>query len=200
MTELDLPLPRLALNMANYTVGHFLFRPEDYFILDAPYQRGSVWTTEQKQALVKSLLLGLPIGIITVAKLPYKKDRGTYRVVDGKQRIEAMRAFVAGNLQVSGHWFSEAQLHAADYRDGLVTYSYLSQMGERSFENGSVATNEFRPDILWGYEASGEQKNITMRSDSEMLRAEAELYGLINHGGTPQTDADKARAAKVAAP
>lgn len=31
--------------------------------LNPPYQRGDVWTTEQRMNLVKSLLLGIPVAI-----------------------------------------------------------------------------------------------------------------------------------------
>jgi hypothetical protein len=36
------------------------------------------------------------------------------------------------------------------------------------------------------------------RNEAEILAAEADLYLLVNFGGVPQTDADRARAQEVA--
>ena len=41
----------------------------EWMDLNAPYQRGSVWTLDMRRNLIKSLLMGLPVGSIIVGVL-----------------------------------------------------------------------------------------------------------------------------------
>ena len=59
------------------------------------FQRRDAWTDERKSRFIESLLLGIPIPQIVLAELP--AQRGKYLVIDGKQRLLALRAF-AGKL------------------------------------------------------------------------------------------------------
>lgn len=191
------PLPELSLAARNYTASHWLPHDRDSLDLDAPYQRGSVWDVERRRNLIRSLLMGLPIGAVVVAQLPYTRDRNV-RVVDGKQRIEALRAFFAGDVTVPGWWFDPADLadgEAARGRD--VTAADLSDRGRRVLENKSFPSLEFdsateytrRPDGSW---------DRRTRTEEEMVAAEAAVYLLVNFGGVAQTDRDRARAETIA--
>lgn len=92
-----------------------------YFVIDGekvPYQRGYVWSLEQKQALIDSVYRGLEIGRIIVhhknyneqVKL-YKKgftDNATFDIVDGKQRLSTLVSFCRGEFADSqGNYYSE---------------------------------------------------------------------------------------------
>ncbi len=78
-------------------------------ILDPPFQRGSVWTTEQQEAWILSVLGGLPLPAVFVNKpSAFHTEWGTKMVViDGRQRLEAMMAFEDDKLLVNGEKFSE---------------------------------------------------------------------------------------------
>lgn len=200
-----MPLPEIHLSSLAYTAGHYLEREGHIdgapkFDLEAPYQRGSVWTLHQRRALVKSLLMGLPVGSVIVAHLPYKAGRAPYRVVDGRQRIEAIRAFCAGGLAVPSEWWRTHEL-VEGHTDEWVGWTGLAQPGQLRFENSTVAALEFDPSVEWIFDPSieGRPWRTRRRSDAEMLVAEAELYGLVNGGGTAQTAEDMARAAAVVA-
>lgn len=189
------PLPEVSLQAANYTVYHWtMVRRDDPFDFDAPYQRGSVWTDEQRRALVRSLLIGLPIGIIYVSELPYSlpdgtSRRGYVRIIDGKQRILTMRSFFNDEIGVPGHWFREEHLEDPSAREREVFASDLSDWGRRNIEGRSMPSFEFNPQRVYveceGGEING-RWNIEHRDEEGMLRAEAELFLLINEGGTPQ--------------
>src|SRR5690606_33557862 len=60
-----------------------------HYDLDPPYQRGAVWNVEMQRALWKTLLQKLPIGSIFVNRRGYTDH--VMRVIDGKQRLLAMR-------------------------------------------------------------------------------------------------------------
>lgn len=188
-------LPELTLSTSNVTTMHFTLHvdPErgdhvsgDPFDLEAPYQRPSVWTVEQRQNLVRSLLMRLPIGAVTVSQV--------YRVVDGKQRVETLRAFVLDELAVPADWWHPLDVDADHY--GLVSYSGLSDRGRRHFGNCSVGLITFDPSREWVRDDAGKPVGRN-RSDDEMLRAEAELYLLLNFGGVDQTNDDRARAEAI---
>lgn len=197
------PLPELHLQSLARTVDHWVQRPdEDPFDLHAPYQRGSVWTEAQRVALVKSIIMGLPVGAVITSQLPYTAGSPHHwRVVDGKQRVEAVRAYLADQLPVPGWWWPA---DCTTDRAGLVLFSELTTKGQRSFAIRQL------PELAWNGEVvylhpkplvDGKSQGwvTRRRSADELLVAEAELYGLVNGAGTPQTEADLARARAVAA-
>lgn len=170
-------LTRLALDARNSPVLSFDPRyTSEEFDFNPSYQRGSVWTDSQRVALVKSLLQGLPIGAIFLNRRSLLDPTG---VVDGKQRIETIRAFIADNLAVPTEWFDDHDLAKDALRDRLwnnvdaVYYSDLKPRTQRIFGHASVAVYI-----------------TTFKTEAE----ERDLYLRINTGGTAHTDADLARA------
>lgn len=209
------PLTELSLSTYSFTVGHYVPRGDvaDHFDLTAPYQRGSVWTVEQRQNLVRSLIVGIPVGVITYASLGSTLRSGgprekLYRVIDGKQRIETVRAFVRCEFLVPAWWWQEEDLHdptcrERDEADG-INYAALSKRGKMRFDMGKLPANEYNSTTEYvrvapgkGTQGSRDQWIARSRTEEEMLAAEAIVYGLINGAGTPQTDADMARARSV---
>ncbi len=192
------PLTRYQLSASNFTVGHYLHAREA-FDLNAPYQRQSVWDTEKRRGLIKSLIMGVPIGSVTMALHPSNLG-AFYRVVDGKQRIEAVRAFVDGEFSVPGWWFSESDFHegqADQLRATDVYWSDLSQPGQFMVKMSNLPAVEFKPEVEYIARPEGGYTH-RRRNAEEILQAEAELYLLLNFGGVPQTDEDMERAADVA--
>lgn len=213
------PLPELRLQPCNYTVSHYTGRGDsrNTFDLEAPYQRGSVWSIDQRRNLIKSLIMGLPVGTLIVSVLPF---RGTgshsWRVVDGKQRIQTVRAFVDDDaFAVPGWWFRPDDLNDPSLRAGDITYSQLAVGAQRGLQNRPLPSIEFKADIEYTdnpeYDptlevGTAEYKANPIRtrryltrtcSDAEILHAEADLYLLVNFGGVEQTDDDRARAAAI---
>lgn len=54
------------------------------------YQRGQVWKTSQKEKLIDSIKSGFPFGTI----LLYKKNDGTYQLIDGLQRSSTIYEYL----------------------------------------------------------------------------------------------------------
>lgn len=177
-------LTKLNLNSYNYTVGHFLvpeegLRKTDVFDFDAPYQRGSVWTEAQRVALVKSLMMGLPIGSVVLNHRGFQSEK-LYSVVDGKQRIQAIRAFSKDEFGVPAEWFSpEAVTESFVDEDGVekVRFSGLGKIHQHKFENTSFPALE---------------------ASVKTVAEEAEIFVLLNSGGTPQTEETLNKAAGIA--
>jgi hypothetical protein len=64
-------------------------------LLNPRFQRRDAWDKPRKSKFIESLILGLPIPQIVLAE--DKKRRGKFIVLDGKQRLLALRQFAAGS-------------------------------------------------------------------------------------------------------
>jgi hypothetical protein len=192
------PLPSYRLNASNRSAsevaGESMWPQLD---LNPPYQRGSVWNHDQRMALVRSWIMGvaIPAVILNNRDNPewaaaegsiygngHRDDfLPTWAVVDGKQRIETARLWFESLLAVPASWFVADRVeHTHATSDGpYVTFHELTRPGQLfTMRDWQLAICE--PKL----------PNLT---------AEAELYLLVNGGGTPQTEADMANAARVAA-
>jgi hypothetical protein len=179
-SQLHSPIMELA-RKAMPEDGERAFKGKTVIDLNPPYQRASVWTTEQRVNLIKSLMQGLPVGAVFVNERRFPHP---WACVDGKQRIETIVMWLRDEFAVPGEWFEEADLRmpmddampVCDVADcpgyGLahgtlpaeVRWSDLSDRGQRRAE-GHWSVAQYRT-----------------RIPAEM---EPELYERINYGGTP---------------
>ena len=76
----------------DWTVATVLAQLEEGAIdLQPQYQRRDAWTVARKSKLIESLILGLPVPHIVLAE---RQDaKGTFIVLDGKQRLTALAQF-----------------------------------------------------------------------------------------------------------
>lgn len=189
------PLPDMGTSAQNRPVMTFLVREdgEDRYDLSAPYQRGSVWGEARQRDLIHSLLVGIPIGAIVLSNLPYKEGRDAwYRVIDGKQRIEAIRAWCANRFTVPGWWFPRGHLTLGEAaREDDVTWGDLTRSAQRYFENITLATAIFDGSVRFVRDLdTGKITDRIERNEEELLEAEAEVFRLINFAGLPQGETD----------
>lgn len=84
-------------------------REEGRLFVDPPFQRGSVWSHEQRVAWVETLLDDLPRPPLFINES--SRGAGPYGdtavVIDGRQRVEATLAFIDGGLQVRGERYPD---------------------------------------------------------------------------------------------
>lgn len=88
--------------------------------LEADYQRGNVWSEEQKVALIDLIFRNIDIGKFTLIRRSFKtKQDFLYEILDGKQRLTAIREFFEGRFKYKGKTFQELhpfdQNHFEDY-------------------------------------------------------------------------------------
>jgi hypothetical protein len=202
-----MPLERLNLNTYAWTAQHFMggWRREDPFDFDAPYQRGAVWSLDQKRNLIRSLVIGLPVGVVIYSELPLSGSHATdpahpervCRIIDGKQRILAIRQFTEGEFTVPAAWFND--------EPGEVAWDGLRDQDRRAIENANVPGIGYVSHYTYVYGKSGGivrddkgRAKIRRRTPEETIAAEAELFLLVNMGGTAHDASTLARAAEVA--
>lgn len=79
---------------------------KDNLKINRRYQRKLVWSIEEKQAFIDSLIKGYPIPLIMVSKIQNKYYAEDYfEVLDGLQRLNAITSFMEGDFPVNGKWF-----------------------------------------------------------------------------------------------
>lgn len=68
--------------------------------LSPDYQRNNIWKSDKQTAFIESLFMGILIPPIYVVEIPGKDmlEESTYEVVDGKQRLSTISAFLTNKL------------------------------------------------------------------------------------------------------
>jgi hypothetical protein len=99
----------------------------DAINLRPEYQRRLRWTNGQKSKLIESLLLNIPIPPVFF----YESDAARYEVMDGQQRMNAIREFFSGEFRLSG-------LKVLSLLNGL-TYSKCPPRVKRTLDRASIS-------------------------------------------------------------
>jgi hypothetical protein len=111
------------------TVRSFLFEIDSSIIvIDPDWQRGDVWTLEQRQCLIDSMIKGMPFGSLMVWVNDGKKV-----MVDGKQRTTTISKFVNNQFKTEDdRTFSE--IPSAEQHSLMDTYIHILMIDNASEE------------------------------------------------------------------
>lgn len=109
--------------------------------LNPRFQRRDAWTPARKSKFIESVFLGLPIPQLVLAE--NRDRRGTYLVLDGKQRLLALAQFAADDESE----FTRLDLSSLEVREDLNGFALeaLREDAERAddlaaFENQTIRT------------------------------------------------------------
>lgn len=89
-------------------------------LVNRKYQRKLVWTLEEKEKLIGSILRGYPIPLFLLAERPQIHGSGKYEIIDGMQRLNAIFSFIENLFSFDGRYFD------------LNEYSYAKQLAEKN--------------------------------------------------------------------
>lgn len=110
--------------------------------LDPKFQRRDAWGGDRKSKFIESLILGFPVPQLVLAEAKGKK--GSYLVIDGKQRLLSIRQFAAAN---DDPVYTQLRLRDLDLRpelDGKILDDLKSDANLdddlRAFENAPIRT------------------------------------------------------------
>ena len=111
-------------------------------LLNPTFQRRDAWDKKRKSKFIESLVLGLPVPQVVLAES--KDRRGSYIVLDGKQRLLSIRQFAASDEDST---YEKLKLSGLEIRDDLKGKSLecLRKQGEyfddlSAFENQPIRT------------------------------------------------------------
>ena len=101
-----------------------------YFLPE--WQRGLVWTREQKVRLIESCWLGLPIGTYTFnRKWGSKYDN---YLIDGQQRLNAIQCYLSDEFPVFGYKWSETKkIDKRRFRHSVKFGSYICETDDEQY-------------------------------------------------------------------
>lgn len=99
----------------------------DRGVIDNPdYQRGYVWTLEDKQRLIASVMAERNIGSFLFVKYDYEAYKGKLVVLDGKQRLNALVEFYTGRYMYEGKFYHQlSRIDRARFESHRVAYAHL---------------------------------------------------------------------------
>lgn len=126
------------------------------------YQRRLRWTNKQKSLLIESLLLNVPVPPVFL----YENDLARYEVMDGQQRLNAIREFI-------GNQFSLRGLQIVSSLNGK-SYSRLPPKVKRSLDRASISA------VVLLQESQGRIKSATSNRFYELRRF---VFERLNTGG-----------------
>ena len=96
--------------------------------LNPLFQRRDAWTDSRKSAFIESLFMGLPIPQIVLAER--RERRGSYIVVDGKQRLLSIRRF---GVEATDEEFAPLALVGLKTRSDLNGESWINMRHNPKF-------------------------------------------------------------------
>lgn len=95
--------------------------------LSPTYQRGNVWDTTDKIALLDSIFAKVDIGKFVFIRLPFRDAGLCYEVLDGKQRITTIMEFYENRLRYRGFLFGELSWKdQSTFKNYTISYAELN--------------------------------------------------------------------------
>ncbi len=125
------------------------------------YQRRLRWGSPQKSRLIESLLLNIPVPPVFL----YESDAARYEVMDGQQRLNAVREFISGDFALSS-------LKVLEPLNGL-RYSRCPPRIKRALDRASLSA------IVLLLESEKEKKDGMSLTDIRRV-----IFERLNTGGT----------------
>lgn len=122
----------IAISASDWTTETIVGQIDKGNILLSPdFQRRDAWDPTRKSRFIESLILGFPIPQIVLAESKSKK--GSYIVLDGKQRLLSIRQFFATVDQSES--YKKLTLKTLVLKDDLNGKTIEALRGDPSFEN-----------------------------------------------------------------
>jgi hypothetical protein len=149
---------------------------EGKFRVNRKYQRKLVWTVEEKEYLIDSVIKDLPIPLILLAQT----DDGKLEIIDGLQRLNAIISFIENRFSIDGLFFDVDQSSRAKQSadDGLF---------QKVTEATTLLDSKICADFL------DYQLAVTVYPSSDEKEV-TDIFGRINSGGKQLSPQEKRQA------
>lgn len=149
----DFDVSEIVVYSRDWTIGTFYDQIEQGNIeLNPGFQRRNAWDDGKRGKLIESILKAYPVPEIVLAE--DKKNRGSFIVIDGKQRLLTIAGFI--NHQKYGYWnnpTAKGLKIGGAFRDYTYDDVKKDPTLKRAFENASlrctVITNYKTDDVLY---------------------------------------------------
>jgi len=152
---------------------------EGKFLVNRKYQRKLVWTVDEKEFLIDSILNNLPIPLILLAQTENNK----LEIIDGLQRLNAIMSFIENRFSINGIYFDTTQ----------------SSRAKQSAEEGLFIPVTEKEQLLDSKQCANfldYQLAITIYPTAEESEV-TDIFGRINSGGKQLSPQEKRQAGVI---
>lgn len=153
---------------------------DDKLEVNRKYQRKLVWTVEEKQSLIDSIIRNFPIPLILLAE---EKGANKYEILDGMQRLNAIFTYIENAFECGGNYFDVKEFSRAKQAREAGLFTQVS-------ETVTLLKPELCADFL------DYQLAVTIyptEDDNQVV----EVFGRINSGGRQLSWQEKRQAGMV---
>lgn len=77
---------------------------QNAFLVNRRYQRKLVWTIQEKQSFIESIISKYPVPLILLAEKNNKNNK-EFEIIDGMQRLNAIMSFINQEFDIDGEYF-----------------------------------------------------------------------------------------------
>jgi hypothetical protein len=160
---------------ADYPVDGLVKRIQEGAIYIPQFQRGFVWKLPEASRFIESLLLGLPVPAIFLAK---EQPTGKLLVIDGQQRLRTLQYFYEGVFADTGRQFA---LKGVQSQFQNATYKSLSDEDKRRLADSIIHAIVVKQD-----EPSDDQSSVyyifERLNSGGVLLNDQEIRAALYHG------------------
>ena len=153
---------------------------ENKLLVNRKYQRKLVWTTEEKQNLIDSLIKDYPIPLILLADASEGSTQ-LFEIMDGMQRLNAIFSFIENAFSVHGKYFDTNEFTRARQISESGIFIAVTKEEAELFEP------EICADIL-DYQLA--VTTFPIENDQQVT----DIFGRINSGGKQLSAQEKRQA------
>ncbi|MEG4121246.1 DUF262 domain-containing protein [Microcoleus sp. N9_B4] len=148
-------------------------------LVNRKYQRKLIWSVDEKEKLIGSILNGYPIPLILLAERPQVHGSEKYEIIDGMQRLNAICGFIENLFAFKGRYFN------------LKEFPYAQQLADDNIfkfeENFDKLDRKECADIV-DYQLA--VTIYTAMDESDIT----EVFGRINSGGKHLSNQERRQA------
>lgn len=131
------------IKQSNSTIDsllHMVYHPGVDF--DVEYQRDHVWELSDKVALIDSIFNNIDIGKFVFVQRDFGVKGKLYEIIDGKQRLTALKEFYEDRFMYKGYFFSELNnVDKNKFENHSIVYGYLQNPDKRAIFETFIKVN-----------------------------------------------------------
>jgi hypothetical protein len=152
------------------------------YIVNRRYQRKLVWTMDEKRRFIDSLLSGFPVPIVLLAERKGASVQGSFEIIDGMQRLNAVFGFIENEYAVNGSFFD---LNTMAETKALLDAGKLKQREPLLPRDACVAIASYTiPLSIYEFAGDGDVDEVFRRINSggrKLSRQELRIAGSTGH-------------------
>ena len=161
--------------------GNFV---ERRYVVNRRYQRKLIWTLEEKQEFIDSLIRGYPVPIILLAESA-NRESNDLEIIDGMQRLDTIFSFIENKYPVSGKYFDLETM--ASTKQNLDSGSILQNHPKMDRAQCVKIASYLIPLSIYEFADEGSVDNVFRRINSggrQLSRQELRSAGAVGHFAT----------------